>query len=126
MSCRAIRRSRRRTRRLDAALKTWDTTGKYKFWDIGGGGAPWNSFAYDPELDLVYFGTGNGNPWNRELRSPKGGDNLYLSSVVALHARTGEYAWHYQTTPGDTWDFDSTADCGACRSEDRRPDADTC
>ena len=95
---------------LDAALKTWDTTGKYKFWDIGGGGAPWNSFAYDPELDLVYFGTGNGNPWNRELRSPKGGDNLYLSSVVALHAKTGEYAWHYQTTPGDTWDFDSTAD----------------
>jgi quinohemoprotein ethanol dehydrogenase len=95
---------------LDAALKTWDTTGKYKFWNIGGGGAPWNSFAYDPELDLVYFGTGNGNPWNRELRSPKGGDNLYLSSVVALHAKTGEYAWHYQTTPGDTWDFDSTAD----------------
>ena len=95
---------------LEAALKTWDTTGKYKFWEIGGGGAPWNSFAYDPKLDLVYFGTGNGNPWNRELRSPKGGDNLYLSSVVALHAKTGEYAWHYQTTPGDTWDFDSTAD----------------
>ena len=95
---------------LEAALKTWDTTGKYKFWKIGGGGAPWNSFAYDPQLDLVYFGTGNGNPWNRELRSPKGGDNLYLSSVVALHAKTGEYAWHYQTTPGDTWDFDSTAD----------------
>ncbi|HVY89678.1 MAG TPA: PQQ-dependent dehydrogenase, methanol/ethanol family, partial [Hyphomonadaceae bacterium] len=95
---------------LEAALKTWDTTGKYKFWEIGGGGAPWNSFAYDPELDLVYFGAGNGNPWNRELRSPKGGDNLYLSSVVALHAKTGEFAWAYQTTPGDTWDFDSTAD----------------
>jgi quinohemoprotein ethanol dehydrogenase len=95
---------------LTKALKTWDTTGKYKFWNIGGGGAPWNSFAYDPKLDLVYFGTGNGNPWNRELRSPKGGDNLFLSSVVALHAKTGKYAWHYQTTPGDTWDFDSTAD----------------
>lgn len=95
---------------LEAALKTWDTTGKYKFWEIGGGGAPWNSQAYDPELDLVYFGTGNGNPWNRDLRSPKGGDNLYLSSVVALHARTGEFAWAYQTVPGDTWDFDSTAD----------------
>ncbi|HEY1708529.1 MAG TPA: PQQ-dependent dehydrogenase, methanol/ethanol family [Rhizomicrobium sp.] len=95
---------------LTAALKTWDTTGKYKFWAIGGGGAPWNSMAYDPQLDLVYFGTGNGNPWNRELRSPKGGDNLYLSSVVALHAKTGEFAWAYQTTPGDTWDFDSTAD----------------
>ena len=95
---------------LTRALKTWDTTGKYKFWKIGGGGAPWNSFAYDPKLDLVYFGTGNGNPWNRELRSPKGGDNLYLSSVVALHAKTGAFAWAYQTTPGDTWDFDSTAD----------------
>ena len=95
---------------LTAALKTWDTTGKYKFWKIGGGGAPWNSMAYDPQLDLVYFGTGNGNPWNRELRSPKGGDNLYLSSVVALHAKTGQFAWAYQTTPGDTWDFDSTAD----------------
>ncbi|HEX3675278.1 MAG TPA: PQQ-dependent dehydrogenase, methanol/ethanol family [Rhizomicrobium sp.] len=95
---------------LTAALKTWDTTGKYKFWDIGGGGAPWNSMAYDPKLDLLYFGTGNGNPWNRNLRSPKGGDNLYLSSVVALHARTGAFAWAYQTTPGDTWDFDSTAD----------------
>jgi PQQ-dependent dehydrogenase (methanol/ethanol family) len=95
---------------LAAALKTWDTTGKYKFWKIGGGGAPWNSMAYDPQLDLVYFGTGNGNPWNRDLRSPKGGDNLYLSSVVALHAKTGQFAWAYQTVPGDTWDFDSTAD----------------
>jgi quinohemoprotein ethanol dehydrogenase len=95
---------------LTRALKTWDTTGKYKFWDIGGGGAPWNSMSYDPQLDLLYFGTGNGNPWNRNLRSPKGGDNLYLSSVVALHAKTGAFAWAYQTTPGDTWDFDSTAD----------------
>ena len=58
----------------------------------------------------VYVGTGNGNPWNRDLRSPEGGDNLYLSSIVALHAKTGEFAWHYQTTPGDNWDFDSTAD----------------
>ena len=97
-------------RALQDALKTWDTTGKYKFWEIGGGGAPWNSMAYDPQLDLLYFGTGNGNPWNRDIRSPKGGDNLYLSSVVALHAKTGEFAWAYQTTPGDTWDFDSTAD----------------
>jgi PQQ-dependent dehydrogenase (methanol/ethanol family) len=95
---------------LTAALKTWDTTGKYRFWKIGGGGAPWNSMAFDPQLDLLYFGTGNGNPWNRDLRSPKGGDNLYLSSIVALHAKTGEFAWAYQTVPGDTWDFDSTAD----------------
>jgi PQQ-dependent dehydrogenase (methanol/ethanol family) len=95
---------------LQDALKTWDTTGKYKFWEIGGGGAPWNSMSYDPQLDLLYFGTGNGNPWNRDIRSPKGGDNLYLSSVIALHAKTGAFAWAYQTTPGDTWDFDSTAD----------------
>jgi quinohemoprotein ethanol dehydrogenase len=95
---------------LQDALKTWDTTGKYKFWAIGGGGTPWNSMSYDPQLDLLYFGTGNGNPWNRDIRSPKGGDNLYLSSVIALHAKTGTFAWAYQTTPGDTWDFDSTAD----------------
>ncbi|MBI3676024.1 MAG: PQQ-dependent dehydrogenase, methanol/ethanol family [Proteobacteria bacterium] len=95
---------------LQTALKTWDTTGKYKFWEIGGGGAPWNSFAFDPELHLLYLGTGNGNPWNREIRSPKGGDNLYLSSVLAVDTRTGKLAWYYQTTPGDTWDFDSTAD----------------
>ena len=95
---------------LTAALKTWDTTAKYKWWQNGGGGAPWNSISFDPGLDLLYFGTGNGNPWNREVRSPKGGDNLYLSSVVALHAKTGQFAWAYQTTPGDTWDFDSTAD----------------
>src|ERR1043166_5703867 len=95
---------------LTEALKTWDTTGKYKFWQIGGGGAPWNSFAFDPALHLVYFGTGNGNPWNRDIRSPKGGDNLYLSSVIAVDTRSGQMRWHYQTTPGDTWDFDSTAD----------------
>jgi quinohemoprotein ethanol dehydrogenase len=95
---------------LTAALKTWDTTGKYKFWQIGGGGAPWNAMSFDPQLDLLYFGTGNGNPWNRDIRSPKGGDNLYLSCVLAIHAKTGQLAWSYQTTPGDTWDFDSTAD----------------
>jgi len=96
-------------RALTAALKTWDPHGP-NWWKIGGGGAPWNSMSFDPTLDLLYFGTGNGDPWNRNVRSPKGGDNLYLSSVVAVHAKTGELAWYYQTTPGDTWDFDSTAD----------------
>jgi quinohemoprotein ethanol dehydrogenase len=86
------------------------SVGTYKFWETGGGGAPWNSMSYDPQLDLFYFGTSNGSPWNRQLRSPQGGDNLYLSSVVALHAKTGEFALAYQTTPGDTWDFDSTAE----------------
>ncbi|MBV9330112.1 MAG: PQQ-dependent dehydrogenase, methanol/ethanol family [Alphaproteobacteria bacterium] len=95
---------------LAAALKTWDPNGVNKWWKIGGGGAPWNAMSFDPALDLLYFGTGNGNPWNRDVRSPAGGDNLYLSSVIALHARTGQLAWYYQTTPGDTWDFDSTAD----------------
>ena len=95
---------------LTAALKTWNTGGKYKWWQIGGGGAPWNSMAYDPDLKLLYVGTGNGDPWNRDIRSPGGGDNLYLSSILALQVKTGKLAWYYQTTPGDTWDFDSTAD----------------
>jgi len=83
------------------AAETW--TGEW--WTQGGGGTAWDSFAYDPALNLVYIGTGNGSPWSRALRSPGGGDNLFLSSIVAVDADTGEYAWHYQTTPGDTWDF---------------------
>ena len=65
---------------------------------------------YDPEYNRVYIGTGNGGPWNRKLRSPGGGDNLFLCSVVALDADTGQYIWHYQTTPGESWDFTSTMD----------------
>ena len=64
--------------------------------------------AYDPELDLLYVGTGNGSPWNRWLRSPGGGDNLYLASILALRPETGELVWHYQTTPGETWDYTAT------------------
>jgi alcohol dehydrogenase (cytochrome c)/quinohemoprotein ethanol dehydrogenase len=64
--------------------------------------------AYDPKLDLLYVGTGNGSPWNQSYRSPGGGDNLYIDSIIALRPGTGEYVWHYQTTPGDTWDFDAT------------------
>jgi outer membrane protein assembly factor BamB len=64
--------------------------------------------AYDPELDTIYVGTGNGNPWNQAIRSPGGGDNLYLSSIVALDPNTGKYKWHYQTTPGETWDYTAT------------------
>ena len=84
-----------------AAAKTW----KGEWWKYGGGGTVWDSMAYDPELDLLYIGTGNGSPWNRAIRSPGGGDNLFLSSIVALRPETGEYVWHYQTTPGDTWDY---------------------
>jgi quinohemoprotein ethanol dehydrogenase len=89
---------------LGRAAATWSG----EWWKLGGGGTVWDSFVYDPELDLVYIGTGNGSPWNQEHRSPGGGDNLYLSSIVALKADTGEYVWHYQTTPGETWDFTAT------------------
>src|ERR1700722_18712287 len=78
------------------AMKTWTTDGKDNWWELGGGGAPWHSMAYDPSLNLLYVGTGNGDPWNRNLRSPGGGDNLYLSSIIAIHADTGEMAWYYQ------------------------------
>ena len=88
---------------LARAAKTW--AGQY--WKAGGGGTPWDGIAYDPELNLIYVGTGNGSPWNAQHRSPGGGDNLYLSSIVALNADTGKYVWHYQTSPGDNWDFNA-------------------
>jgi len=90
---------------LERAQKTWkgDT-----WWQVGGGGTVWDAMAYDRELDLLYVGTGNGSPWARHLRSPGGGDNLFLSSILALRPETGELVWHYQTTPGDNWDFTAT------------------
>lgn len=88
------------------AAKTWDPSGKY--WEAGGGGTAWDTLAFDPELNLMYVGTGNGSPWARSKRSPKGGDNLYLASIVALDPDTGKYVWHYQETPGDNWDYTST------------------
>jgi quinohemoprotein ethanol dehydrogenase len=91
---------------LKAALETW--SGDYWYQNGGGGGTAWDSLVYDPELDLIYIGTGNGSPWNRDLRSPGGGDNLYLSSIVALSAGSGEYVWHYQVTPQDNWDSTAT------------------
>lgn len=91
---------------MAAAAKTWDPAGKY--WVNGGGGSAWDSITFDPDLNMVYIGTGNGSPWNRNLRSPGGGDNLYLGSIVALNADTGKYLWHYQETPGDNWDYTST------------------
>lgn len=89
---------------LAEAAKTWNG----EWWKQGGGGTVWDSIVHDPELNLVYIGVGNGSHWNREIRSPGGGDNLYLSSIVALDADTGEYRWHFQTTPGDTWDYTAT------------------
>ena len=92
------------TEAMEMAAETW--TGEW--WSLGGGGTVWDSMAYDPELDLLYIGVGNGSPWNQAIRSPEGGDNLFLSSIVALRPDTGEYVWHFQTTPGETWDYTAT------------------
>jgi alcohol dehydrogenase (cytochrome c)/quinohemoprotein ethanol dehydrogenase len=89
---------------LETAAETWSG----EWWKFGGGGTVWDSIAFDPKLDLVYIGVGNGAPWNQAIRSPGGGDNLFLASIVALRADTGEYTWHYQTTPGESWDFTAT------------------
>jgi alcohol dehydrogenase (cytochrome c)/quinohemoprotein ethanol dehydrogenase len=89
---------------LEMAATTWNG----EWWKAGGGGSPWDGVTYDPVTKLVYIGTGNGAPWPADIRSPGGGDNLFLSSIVALDAATGEYRWHYQATPRDSWDFDNT------------------
>ena len=91
---------------LKKALPTWSGEEWYKLG--GGGGTVWDSIVFDPELDILYIGTGNGSPWNRDLRSPGGGDNLYLSSIVAINPDDGKYIWHYQTTPADNWDYTAT------------------
>ena len=91
---------------MEMAAKTW--TGEW--WRHGGGGNAWHGFTYDPEFNAIYIGTGNGSPWNRKIRSPGGGDNLFLCSIVALDADTGDYLWHYQTTPGESWDYNSNMD----------------
>jgi alcohol dehydrogenase (cytochrome c) len=70
-----------------------------------GGGPTWLTGSYDPELDLVYWGTGNGGPWNPAAR---GGDSLYICSVLAVRPGTGEVVWHYQFSPGDPYDYDGT------------------
>ncbi len=99
---------------LEAAAKTW--TGD-KWWEIGAGGTVWNSIVYDAELDQLYIGTGNGSPWSRTIRSPGGGDNLYLSSIIALDPDTGRMKWYYQTTPSDNWDYTATQDMALAEME---------
>jgi quinohemoprotein ethanol dehydrogenase len=89
---------------LEIALPTW--TGEW--WKAGGGGTAWDSMAFDPELNLLYVGIGNGSPWSRFERSPGGGDNLFLSSILAVDVDTGRLKWHYQTTPNDSWDYTAT------------------
>lgn len=91
---------------MEMAAKTW--SGEY--WKAGGGGGTvWNDMTFDPELNRIYLGTGNGGPYNPRLRSPGGGDNLFLASIVALEADTGKYLWHYQQNPGEGWDYKATA-----------------
>lgn len=93
---------------MERAAKTWDPSAEY--WKTGGGGTVWSSMVFDPQLNLMYIGVGNGSPWSHKARSPKGGDNLFLSSIVALNPDTGEYVWHYQETPADNWDYTATQD----------------
>lgn len=91
---------------MEMAAKTW--TGQW--WKFGGGATVWNAMSYDAKYNHIYIGTGNGSPWNQKIRSPGGGDNLFLCSVIALNADTGEYVWHYQTNPGESWDYNSNMD----------------
>ena len=89
---------------MERAAATWSG----EWWRAGGGGTPWEGIVYDPELDYVYFGTGNATAWYRALRGAAPQDNLYVASILALRASDGEQVWHFQTTPGDNWDFDAT------------------
>ena len=90
---------------LALAAKTWSPDSR---WEVGLGGTAWDGMVYDPALDLLYVGTGNGAPWNRAIRSPGGGDNLFLASILAIDPDSGRLVWHYQTTPAETWDYTST------------------
>ncbi|WP_156678860.1 PQQ-dependent dehydrogenase, methanol/ethanol family [Sphingomonas profundi] len=91
---------------MEMAAKTWAG----EWWKYGGGGTVWNAMTYDAGTDTILIGVGNGAPWNRKVRSLDQGDNLFLSSIVALDARTGAYKWHYQTNPGETWDYNAAMD----------------
>ncbi|MDE0264655.1 MAG: PQQ-dependent dehydrogenase, methanol/ethanol family [Bryobacterales bacterium] len=91
---------------MEVAAETWNG----EWWKLGGGGTVWNSMTYDADLHTVYIGVGNGTPWSRKIRSPGGGDNLFLSSIVALDPEAGRMKWYYQTTPGDNWDYTATQD----------------
>jgi quinohemoprotein ethanol dehydrogenase len=88
---------------LRRAARTWGGD----FFKRGGGGGVWDGFAYDPEANLVYVGTGNAEPWVQKFRGAQGLDNLYTCTILAVDLTTGQLKWHYQTVPNDNWDFDS-------------------
>lgn len=90
---------------MERAAATW--SGEY--WKTGTGGTAWNGITFDPELNRIYIGTGNGGPYDPAVRSPGDGDNLYLASIVAVDADTGKYVWHYQMNPRESWDYKCTA-----------------
>ena len=89
---------------LEMAATTWHG----EWWKVGGGGTVYDALAYDPEFNLFYIGVGNSAPYNPLIRTDGKGDNLFVASIVALDADTGKYVWHYQTTPGDSWDYTAT------------------
>ena len=93
------------TPELKMAAKTWsgDTLAT-----VGGGGHNWNEMTYDPVSNQLFFGTSGSNRYAYALRSPEGGDNLFLSSIIAVNADTGKYNWHYQTVDKDSWDYNAT------------------
>jgi quinohemoprotein ethanol dehydrogenase len=88
---------------MRTAAKTWGG----EFYKNGGGGAVWDGFAYDPEANLVYVGTGNAEPWVQKFRGAQNVDNLYTCSILAVDLTTGLLKWYYQTVPNDNWDYDS-------------------
>jgi quinohemoprotein ethanol dehydrogenase len=90
---------------MEKASKTWDPKSD---WQTGGGGTAWGESAYDPALNLLYIGTGNSTPYPIWFRSPSGGDNLFLSSILAINPDNGRLVWHYQTTPAEIWDYTAT------------------
>jgi len=90
---------------MKMAAATWTGDAWQQF---GGGGSVWNGMAYDPDSGYVFFGTAGALPYVHRYRSPEGGDNLFLSSVLAVDAETGEYVWHYQTVPEDSWEYNAT------------------
>ena len=91
---------------MELAAKTWGG----EWWRYGGGGTAWNALVYDEELGSLYIGVGNGSPWPRTIRSPGGGDDLFLTAIVAVDADSGRMKWHYQTVPGDNWDYSAAMD----------------